>query len=173
MNKIYQTHVTMFQELAYVRLKNEITKKEVLFMEPWLIYALFSAVTAALVAIFGKIGLQGIDSGAATAVRATIMAFFLIGVAYFQGRGEQIRNILGDKRALLWIALSGIAGALSWLFYFMALKHGKVSQVAPVDKLSVVIAAILAVVFLHEKISFFATGGILLITVGVILVALG
>jgi len=142
-------------------------------MELWLIYALFSAITAALVAIFGKIGLQGIDSGAATAIRATIMALFLVGVAYFQGRGEQIQNILRDKSALLWITLSGIAGALSWLSYFLALKYGKVSQVAPVDKLSVVIAAVIAVIFLHEKVSLIASGGILLITIGVIMVALG
>jgi len=142
-------------------------------MELWLIYALFSAVAAAFVAIFGKIGLQGIDSGAATAIRAVIMALFLVGVAFFQGRGEQIQNILSDKRALLWIALSGVAGALSWLFYFMALKFGKVSQVAPVDKLSVVIAAVLAVIFFQEKISLAASGGILMITIGVIMVALG
>jgi len=142
-------------------------------MELWLIYAIFSAITAALVAIFGKIGLQGMDSGAATAIRAAIMAFFLIGVAFFQGKGEQIQNILGDKRALLWITLSGVAGALSWLFYFLALKYGKVSQVAPVDKLSVVIATALAIIFLHEKISLTASGGILMITIGVIMVALG
>jgi transporter family protein len=142
-------------------------------MELWLIYALFSAITAALVAIFGKIGLQGMDSGAATAIRAAIMAFFLVGVAFFQGKSGQIQNILADRRAMVWIALSGIAGALSWLFYFMALKHGKVSQVAPVDKLSVVIAAVLAVVFLHEKISLAASGGIVMITIGVVMVALG
>jgi len=142
-------------------------------MELWLTYALLSAIMAALVAIFGKIGLQGIDSGAATAIRAVIMAIFLVGVAFFQSKGEQIQNILSDKRALFWIALSGIVGSLSWLFYFMALKYGKVSQVAPVDKLSVVIAAILAILFLHEKISLLATGGILLITIGVIMVALG
>lgn len=142
-------------------------------MESWLIYALLSAVAASLVAIFGKIGLQGIDSGAATAIRATIMAVFLVGVAFFQGRGEQIQNILGDRKALLWIALSGIAGALSWLFYFLALKYGEVSKVAPVDKLSVVIAAVLAVILFHEKISMLGGGGIILITVGVIMVALG
>ena len=142
-------------------------------MEAWLIYALISAFMAALVAVFGKIGLQGIDSGAATAIRAVIMALFLVGAAYFQAKGEQIQNILSDRRALLWIALSGIAGALSWLFYFLALKYGKVSQVAPVDKLSVVIAAGLAVVFLHERISLTASGGILLITIGVIMVAFG
>jgi transporter family protein len=142
-------------------------------MESWLIYAFLSAITAALVAVFGKIGLQGIDSGAATAIRAVIMAFFLVGVAFFQSKGEQIQNILSDKRALLWIALSGIVGALSWLFYFMALKYGKVSQVAPVDKLSVVIAAVLAILFLHERISLIASCGILIITVGVIMVALG
>lgn len=142
-------------------------------MELWLIYALLSAAAASLVAIFGKIGLQGIDSGAATAVRATIMAIFLVGVAFFQGRGQQIQNILGDKKALLWIALSGLAGALSWLFYFLALKYGEVSKVAPVDKLSVVIATVLAVIIFHEKVSVMGAGGIALITAGVIMVAMG
>ena len=142
-------------------------------MQLWLIYALLSAIAAAFVAIFGKIGLQGIDSGAATAIRAVIMALFLVGAAFFQGKGQQIQNVLNEKSALLWIVLSGIAGALSWLFYFLALKYGKVSQVAPVDKLSVVIASVLAVMFLQEKISLTAFGGILMITIGVIMAALG
>jgi bacterial/archaeal transporter family protein len=85
---------------------------------------------------------------------------------------QQIPVILHQRRGVLFIALSGVAGALSWLFYFLALKHGKVAQVAPVDKLSVVIAAVLAVIFLGESLSRMNVLGIAFITVGVIIVAL-
>lgn len=137
----------------------------------WLVYALLSAVAAAMVSVFGKIGLQGLDAHTATAVRAVIMAAFL--VAVFQRRWEHLPELWADKRAMTFILLSGVAGALSWLFYFTALKYGKVSQVAPVDKLSVVLAATAAVVFLHETVSVMSAAGIGLITAGIILVALG
>ena len=79
----------------------------------WLVFALLSAATAALVAIFGKIGLQGIDANTATAVRAVIMALFLIGVVVFQGTLKDIPAILADRKAITFIALSGVAGATS------------------------------------------------------------
>lgn len=139
----------------------------------WLVYALLSAVAAAMVSVFGKIGLQGLDAHTATAVRAVIMAAFLVAVAVFQRRWEYLPELWADKRAMTFILLSGVAGALSWLFYFTALKYGKVSQVAPVDKLSVVLAATAAVVFLHETVSAMSAAGIGLITAGIILVALG
>lgn len=120
-------------------------------MEPWLFYALLSAVSAAFVSIFGKVGLQGIDSNVATAVRAVIMAVFLIGVVFVQGNFSHMAEVLQDKKSLLFVALSGIAGATSWLFYFLALKYGPVSKVAPIDKLSVVFAVILAVILFGEK----------------------
>ena len=139
----------------------------------WLVYALLSAICAALVSVFGKIGLQGLDANAATVIRAVIMALFLICVMLVQRNFSHVSGILTDKKAMLWIAISGIAGALSWLFYFVALKYGKVSQVAPVDKLSVVLATIIAVVFLHETVSIMSAGGVALITFGIIMVALG
>jgi transporter family protein len=139
----------------------------------WLIYALLSALTASLVAIFGKIGLQSIDANAATAIRSIIMAAFLVAVVAAQGNLGQLSSIISDKKAISFIALSGIAGALSWLFYFLALKVGKVSQVAPIDKLSVVIAAVIAVAFLGEKISTLGGIGIAFIALGAILVAVG
>lgn len=122
-------------------------------MEPWLFYALLSAVSAAFVSIFGKVGLQGIDSNVATAVRAVIMAVFLIGVVFVQGNFSHLADVLQDKKGLLFVALSGIAGATSWLFYFLALKYGPVSKVAPIDKLSVVFAVILAIILFGEKVS--------------------
>ena len=139
----------------------------------WLVFGLLSASMAALVAVFGKIGLQSVDANAATAVRSVIMAVFLILVVVFQGTLKEIPAIIADKKAITYIALSGVAGALSWLFYFLALKFGNVSQVAPIDKLSVVMATILAILLLGEKISFLGGVGVALIALGAILVALG
>lgn len=142
-------------------------------MSAWLIYALLSAVTASLVAIFGKIGLQHLDANTATAVRAVVMALFLVGVVVVQGKLNLVSTILADKKALLFILLSGVAGALSWLFYFMAIKSGDVSRVAPIDKLSVVFAVILAVILFGEKLSLVAGIGVALISCGALMVALG
>ena len=139
----------------------------------WLVFALLSALTAALVAIFGKIGLQSVEANTATAIRSVIMATFLVLVVAAQGNLSKIPVILADKKAITFIFLSGVAGALSWLFYFLALKYGKVSQVAPIDKLSVVLATVLAITFLGEKISMLSSVGVFLIGVGAILVALG
>ncbi|MCA6940596.1 EamA family transporter [Pectobacterium polaris] len=142
-------------------------------MSSWLIYALLSAVCAAMVAIFGKIGLQNLDANTATAIRAVIMALFLVGVVVAQGKLALVGEVVANKKALLFIVLSGVAGALSWLFYFVALKNGNVAQVAPIDKLSVVFAVVLAVILLGEKISLVAGAGVALISVGALLVALG
>ncbi|HEY3589518.1 MAG TPA: EamA family transporter [Buttiauxella sp.] len=142
-------------------------------MSAWLVYALLSAATAALVAIFGKIGLQHLDANTATAIRAVVMALFLVGVVVVQGKLNLIGTVLADKKALLFILLSGIAGALSWLFYFMAIKSGDVSRVAPIDKLSVVFAVILAVILFGEKLSLIAGIGVALISCGALMVALG
>lgn len=141
-------------------------------MSLWLIYALLSAVAAALVAILGKIGLQHLDANTATAIRSVVMSLFLIAVVIIQGKFSLIQSVIQNKTAFMAIILSGIAGALSWLFYFMAIKHGNISQVAPIDKLSVVFAVILAVLFLGEKISLYSTIGVALIAIGAILVAL-
>lgn len=131
-----------------------------------------SALTAALVAIFGKIGLQGIDTNTATAIRAVIMALFLIGLILIQGKLHDIKSILLNKNALIYIVLSGIAGALSWLFYFIALKNAKVSQIVPIDRLSVVFALLFAFFILGEKMSLKAGIGAALIVGGGILIAL-
>ncbi len=142
-------------------------------MSTWLIYALLSALTASLVAIFGKIGLQHLDANSATAVRSVVMALFLVGVVVVQGKMSLVSDILADKKALAFILLSGVAGALSWLFYFMAIKSGNVSQVAPIDKLSVVFAVVMAVLLFGEKVSLVAGAGVVLITAGALMVALG
>lgn len=140
-------------------------------MSSWLIYALLSALCAAFVSIFGKVGVAGLDSSAATAVRAVIMAVFLVGVVIAEGHTADLPQVFADKKALLFVALSGIGGALSWLFYFMALKDGAVTQVAPIDKLSVVFAVVIAVLIFGERVSFMhgvaiamiAAGGLMLV----------
>jgi transporter family protein len=142
-------------------------------MEAWLIFALISAITAALVAIFGKIGLKGIDSTTATAIRAVIMALFLIGVILIQNKISQVNTILQNKEAMTFIILSGIMGALSWIAYFLALSSGKASQVAPIDRLSVVFVIILAAIFLGEKINIQTGIGTLLVAAGAIIIAMG
>lgn len=139
----------------------------------WLVYALLSAFMAALVPIFGKVGLQNIDANTATAIRAIIMALFLVFCVIVQGHLNKFSCILCNKKAMVFIILSGIVGALSWLFYFLALKHGKVAQVAPVDKFSVVIATVLAIILFGEKLSLSNIIGVIFITCGVICVALG
>ena len=139
-------------------------------MSSWLFYALLSALCAAFVSIFGKVGVAGLDSSAATAVRSVIMSVFLVGVVMIEGHTADLPTVFADKKALLFVALSGIAGALSWLFYFMALKDGNVTQVAPIDKLSVVFAVVLALVIFGERVSvthgiaiaMIAAGGLML-----------
>lgn len=137
----------------------------------WLIYAFLSAVFAALVAIFAKIGLQKVDPNVATTIRAGIMFIFLVGVIYFQGKISEIPNFFSSK--IIWfIILSGIAGALSWLFYFMAIKQGTVTKVVSIDRLSIVFAVIFSFVFLNEKITFKTGLAVALIAAGAIIIAL-
>lgn len=116
----------------------------------WIIYALLSAAFAALVAIFGKIGIQNIDSTLATTIRAIVMAGFLIIVALSLGKLPLLNTI--HNKTLLFIILSGVAGAMSWLFYFFALKHGPVTGVAALDRLSVIFVLIFALLFFRTKV---------------------
>lgn len=141
-------------------------------MSSWLVYALLSALCAAFVSVFGKVGVAGLDSSAATAVRAVIMAVFLVGVVVAEGHTADLPQVFADKKALAFVALSGVAGALSWLFYFMALKDGDVTQVAPIDKLSVVFAVLIAVIFFGEQVSFLHGVAIVLIAAGGLMLAI-
>jgi transporter family protein len=136
----------------------------------WIILGLLSAISAGLVAIFGKIGVSNIDSTLATTVRAIIMALFLVIVSLALGKFQLIKTI--DNKALLFIILAGISGALSWLFYFLALKLGSASGVAALDRLSVVFVLIFSVLFLAEKLTLYKFLGALLITIGAILMIL-
>jgi transporter family protein len=130
----------------------------------WWIYALLSAFFASLTAIFAKIGVKNIDSDLATAIRTVVILILAWGIALFKGviPGMQTFN----KQNWLFLILSGCATGLSWLFYFRALQVGKVSQVAPVDKLSVALTIVLSVVILKESVAIKDVIGALLIIGG-------
>jgi transporter family protein len=136
-------------------------------MEMWILYAFLSAVFAALVAIFGKIGLSNIDTTIATTVRSIVMALFLVIVSFSLGKFSLLHTI--KNRILLFIVLSGIAGAISWLFYFLALKTGITSGVVAIDRMSVVFVLILSIIFLGENFTWLSAFGAALMTAGAIL----
>ena len=137
----------------------------------WISYALLSAFFAALTAILAKIGIKDVNSNLATAIRTVVILLFAWGIVFFQGGHKQISSI--SQYSLLFLVLSGIATGFSWLFYFRALQLGNASQVAPIDKLSLVLTLLLAFLILKEKVSFTVIAGAVLMSIGAILIGLG
>ena len=132
----------------------------------WISYALLSAFFASLVAIFGKIGIKGVDSNLAVAIRTVIIVVFAWGIVALQGNASDLFKI--SKYSYLFIILSAIATGLSWLFYYKALQIGEASRVAPIDKLSIALTIILAFVVLGEKPNVGNVVGGVLVTAGVL-----
>ena len=130
----------------------------------WVVYAMLSAVFAALTSILAKLGISGIDSNLATAIRTVVVLIMAWGIVFMTGVHKQIPDIGG--RAWLFLTLSGLATGLSWLFYYRALQMGDASRVVPIDKSSVVISMILAFVILKEKLTWQSIVGGLLISAG-------
>lgn len=138
----------------------------------WIIYALLSAVTAALVAIFGKLGVKDLDPTLATTLRAMVMTAFLLCVAFTLQKFNGFSLSSMNGKEWLYIILAGVAGALSWLFYFVALKTGTASNVVALDRLSVVFVLLLAAIFLGEALTWQSILGGVFIFAGAILVSL-
>ena len=135
----------------------------------WWIYALLSALFAALTAIFAKVGIKGVDTDLATAIRTVVILVIAWGIAFVRGGTATIHSL--SKQNLIFLSLSGLATGLSWVFYFKALQLGKVSQVAPVDKMSVAFAIIFSIIFLGETLTpKIAIGAILIIAGTIILI---
>jgi bacterial/archaeal transporter family protein len=132
----------------------------------WVTYALLSAFFASLVAIFGKIGIKGVDSNLAVALRTIVIVFFAWGIVLIQGNWSDMFKI--SKFSYLFIFLSALATGLSWLFYYKALQLGEVARVAPIDKLSIALTIILAFIFLGEKPTLGNVSGGILVTLGVL-----
>ncbi len=133
----------------------------------WAAFAGLSALFAGLTALLAKIGVENIPSNVATLVRTVVILIFTAGIVTAQGDWPHLREVA--PRTWTFLVLSGIATGLSWLCYFAALKAGPISHVAPIDKLSFVIAVILGVIFLHEKLTPATTAGVALIVVGVLI----
>jgi len=130
----------------------------------WWFYALLSALFASLTAIFAKIGITNVNSNLATAIRTVIILIVAWGIVIARGETKGIGTL--SKHNLLFIVISGVATGLSWIFYFKALQIGKVSQVAPVDKLSVALTIVLSVIFLGEALTIKTAIGAVLIVAG-------
>ena len=136
---------------------------------PWLPWALLSACFAALTAILAKVGVSEINSNFATFIRTIVIFIFVGSLLLVSGGAQPISQL--PRRALLFLVLSGLATGASWLCYFRALSLGQAAEVVPVEKISVVLAAVLGVLFLSEQLTARSWIGILLITSGVVLIA--
>lgn len=136
----------------------------------WFIFALLSAVFAALTSIFAKIGIEGINSNLATALRTIVVLAMAWGMVFITGSQNGITEI--GKKSWLFLILSGLATGASWLCYYKALQIGEVSKVVPIDKLSVVITLIFAFIFLHEQFTMKSAIGAVLITAGTLIMML-
>jgi transporter family protein len=136
----------------------------------WLTWAILSAAFAALTAIFAKIGVENINSDLATFIRTIVILAALGAILLTLGEFQSLGSVSG--RTYLFLVLSGLATGASWVCYFRALKIGNASQVAPIDKLSVVLVALFGVMFLGEKLSVPNWLGVLLIAAGALLVSL-
>ncbi|MBD2448349.1 EamA family transporter [Nostoc sp. FACHB-152] len=136
----------------------------------WWIYGLLSAGFAALTTIFGKIGVENVNSNLATAIRTVVILVVAWGIVFYQGNAARVLEI--SPKTLLFLILSGVATGLSWIFYFRALQTGKASLVAPIDKFSLVLVLLFSVMFLGESLSWKVILGNLLVVIGTLVLIL-
>ena len=138
-------------------------------LNDWRIYALGSAIFAGLTAVLAKVGVSGLPSNTATLIRTIVIIMFLVVLVSL--RREWVNPFTLNSRTLIFLILSAIATGLSWICYFRALQMGPASVVAPIDKLSLFFAVLLAVLFLGERLSLYQWGGVILMSFGALLVA--
>ena len=136
----------------------------------WFVFALLSAVFAALTSILAKVGIEGVNSNLATAIRTVVVVVMAWGMVFLTNTQGGVADI--SKRSWLFLILSGLATGASWLCYYRALQIGEASKVVPIDKLSVVITLILAFVFLHEQFTVKSLIGCILIGLGTLVMVL-
>ncbi len=136
----------------------------------WLLFAILSAIFAALTSILAKVGIEGVNSNLATAIRTIVVVFMAWGMVFLTNAQNGIGQI--GKKSWIFLILSGLATGASWLCYYRALQLGEASKVVPIDKLSVVITLVLAFVFLHEEFKAKSLIGCVLIGAGTLLMVL-
>lgn len=136
----------------------------------WFVFAILSAIFAALTSILAKVGIDGVNSNLATAIRTVVVVVMAWGMVFLTHAQSGLAEI--NKKSWIFLILSGIATGGSWLCYYKALQMGEASKVVPIDKLSVVLTLILAFVFLHEEFTFKSLAGCILIGIGTLLMVL-
>lgn len=136
----------------------------------WLVFAVLSAVFAALTSILAKVGIEGVNSNLATAIRTVVVVFMSWGMVFLTHAQTGLASI--SKRSWIFLILSGLATGASWLCYYRALQTGEASKVVPIDKMSVEITLVLAFLFLHEEFSVKSLVGCILIAVGTLIMVL-
>ena len=136
----------------------------------WLVCAILSSVFAALTSILAKVGINGVNSNLATALRTAVVLIMAWGMVFLTNAQSGIADI--DKKSWIFLILSGLATGASWLFYYKALQLGEVSRVVPIDKMSIVLTLIMAFLFLHEKFTVKSAIGSVLIAAGILVMVL-
>ena len=136
----------------------------------WILYAVLSAIFAALTSVLAKMGISGVESNLGTAIRTAVVLIMAWGIVLSKGEQKQLKGI--NKKELVFIALSGLATGASWLCYYYAIQNGVMSVVVPIDKMSVLITVLFSVVFLKEKMSFKSIFGLIVMSVGTLAMVL-
>ena len=136
----------------------------------WILFAVLSAVFATLTSMLAKVGIEGVDSNLATAIRTIVVVLMAWGMVFLTHAESGLSEI--SKKSWIFLILSGLATGASWLFYYKALQTGEASKVVPIDKMSVILTLILAFVFLHEEFTAKSLIGSILITAGTLIMVL-
>ena len=150
--------------------RKEVTESAKKKDSSWFVYAVLSAVFASLTAILGKIGISGIDSNLGTAIRTTVVLVMAWLMVFVKGKQQEVRKI--EKKELMFIGLSGIATGASWLCYYRALQEGPASVVVPIDKLSILVTIAFSWIVFHEKLTRKSAVGVMLITLGTVIMTM-
>lgn len=148
----------------------EKKKEETAQKRGWMLYAVLAAVFAALTSILAKVGISGVESNLATAIRTGVVLVMAWGIVLAQGKQKQLKHI--NKRELIFISLSGVATGASWLCYYYAIGHGVVSVVVPIDKMSILVAVVFSYFVLKEKLTLKASLGLVLMLAGTLAMAI-
>lgn len=155
---------------TYLMIEKKSTQAEQKGNRKWIVYAVCSAVFAALTSILAKIGITGVESNLGTAIRTVVVLIMAWFIVFVKGKQPQFKSL--DKRELVFIVLSGIATGASWLCYYYAIQNGVVSVVVPIDKMSILVTVIFSFLFLKEKISKKAVFGLTLMLLGTLIMAI-
>ncbi|MBQ8641108.1 MAG: EamA family transporter [Clostridia bacterium] len=155
---------------TYLMMETKISDREI-SGKKWIVYAVLSAVFAALTSILARIGISGVESNLGTAIRTAVVLLMAWIIVFIKGGQKQLRSL--DRKEAVFIGLSGLATGASWLCYYYAIQNGIVSVVIPIDKMSILLTVLFSVVFLKEKLSGRAAAGLCLMCIGTLAMVIG